>query len=224
MGRKLADYTGQVFHGIEVISWHSKKNGRNYWSCKCHCGNVFPTLIASLKRGATKSCGCLMRKAVSKANTTHGNTNHYLYPTYKNMLARCFNEKDPRFKKYGGRGITVCDRWLEPDGKGFKNFLEDMGDKPEGCSLDRIDTHSNYSPENCRWVDGSVQSFNQMKDEGSETVRVGIRKDKWGKWRASINYKGQAYHLYYGTSLEEAVKAREAAELKFYGEVYKYNN
>ena len=84
-----------------------------------------------------------------------------MYGAYKAMRNRCYNPNNPAYKNYGGRGIKVCDRWLERDGVGFKNFLEDMGERPDGCSLDRIDNDGNYCKSNCRWVDGVTQGRNK---------------------------------------------------------------
>ena len=225
MGRKLEEQAGKVYNNIEVIRHDCVRRGRNYWLCKCHCGKLFTTLVASLKTGSTKSCGCYRDKLCRERGSANGLSKHYLYRTYRNMINRCTSIENGSYEQYGGRGIRVCDRWLEPEGQGFLNFLEDMGERPEGASLDRVNTNGDYSPTNCRWTDAGTQSFNQRKQITSGTVRVGVRYDPlYNKWRSSINFKGKAYHLYYGPSLELAIKAREEAELKYYGEVYKYEN
>ena len=91
------------------------------------------------------------------------------YYTWSRMRTRCYNQNLPYYGEYGGRGIKVCDRWL-PVGIGFKNFLEDMGKRPNGCSLDRIDVNGDYCPENCRWATKSVQSYNRRSQKHSTPV------------------------------------------------------
>ena len=223
MGRKLIDITGQVFNGITAIEWSHKVGLVNYWKFQCHCGTYFSANAFPIRTGRSKSCGCLRGQLIREKVTKHGMSKHILFPTFINMKQRCYNSEFEGYSDYGGRGIKVCDRWLEPDGKGFLNFLEDMGERPDGMSLDRIDVNGHYDPLNCRWTDWSTQSFNQRKNKTSNTVRIGIRYDaKNNKWRASINYNGKAYHLYYGKSLEVAIKRREDAEIKYFGSILEY--
>lgn len=129
-------------------------------------------------------------------------------------------ESVAEYSLYGGRGISVCDRWLEKDRKGFFNFLEDMGLAPDGMTLDRIDVNGNYEPGNCRWVDVSTQAYNKRKLEANTSGRTGVYWSKAGnKWVARISKNKVIFELYYGDSFEDAVKAREEAEIKYYGEL-----
>src|SRR5581483_12352522 len=128
------DLTGQVFHFLTVLSYsHSINNRRPCWVCLCRCGNTVVVKADNLRQGGTKSCGCL--KYGPKKKKKHGHTTKVeghatpTYHTWVGMKSRCSNKKGRRYGDYGGRGITVCDRWMA-----FENFLADMGEKPEGCS------------------------------------------------------------------------------------------
>lgn len=158
MKAKIID--GQVFNnGITCLKANiGKKHKYGAWVglFKCHCGNEFEGLPYKVKN-YYKGCGCLLGKA-----SKHGYTKHPLHPLYKAMIARCFNKKNKGYMNYGGRGITVCERWLGE--KGFENFLNDMGDRPEGFSLDRVDNNGNYEPENCEWRDRFDQAANKRNN------------------------------------------------------------
>jgi len=121
-------------------------SGRRTAKFKCVCGNEFIGVISEIKSGNTKSCGCRKIKAIKDMSTTHGHTVNGIttseYYTYNNMISRCYNEKDLHYKNYGGRGISVCERWKES----FSNFINDMGKKPSrDHSIDRIDFNGDYA-------------------------------------------------------------------------------
>jgi hypothetical protein len=132
------------------------------WACQCDCGNDTQVLPGKLSSGRTKSCGCLSSETTAQRNTIHGDARRgRITPEWRawtKMKERCFDSNCEMFPFYGGRGITVCDRWIG----GFENFLSDMGRKPSRLhSLDRIDGDGNYEPGNCRWATTTTQVRNR---------------------------------------------------------------
>lgn len=206
MARELVDLNGQRFGKLIVLFRAPDKNKQVMWDCVCDCGNTSIVRGTHLRKGLTVSCGCYR----IEANKTHGQSDTRLYKVWSQMVQRCSKHKD-----YAGRGITVCDRWRES----FENFLEDMGQPEEGLTLDRIDTNGDYCPENCRWVNMSIQGFNQRKRLTNTSGKSGV---SWNKrnlnWRARITVMYKEIHLGYFDSFEEAVEVREKAEIKYFGE------
>ncbi len=125
---------------------------------KCNCGNLFITKAHHITSGDTKSCGCLVIKSATKHGHNRVGKRTPTYNTWAGMRKRCNNPKDNKYPLYGGRGITICTRWNK-----FEFFLEDMGIKPAGTSIDRIDNNGNYEPSNCRWATSSQQRINQRR-------------------------------------------------------------
>lgn len=142
------------------------------------------------------------------------------YVSWCSMTERCRNPNTPGWKNYGGRGIKVCARWLEPK-VGFKNFFKDLGPRPDGYVLDRIDNDGNYEPSNCRWVDRSLSNVNQRHYAFGRNTSTNVRgvsyHTKENIWEARVWQKGKATYLGSFKTFEEAVKAREDAEILYYG-------
>jgi hypothetical protein len=138
--------------------------------CICQCGNMTITSTNDMRTGTTKSCGCLSReKARQKCietKTKHGMAGTPTYTIWKGLKKRCYNEKTEAYRNYGGRGIRVCDRWLDPE-NGFVNFLEDMGERPsDNHEVDRYPNQDgNYEPGNCRWATHTEQARNKRNNK-----------------------------------------------------------
>lgn len=130
------------------------------------------------------------------------------------MLDRCYRKTDGGYKKYGGRGISVCDRWQGTEG--FFNFLKDMGERPTGTSLDRINNDGNYEPDNCRWATALEQAHNRGTYNTNKVNCNGVSKYKNGKWRARIKSSNKEIHLGLFDDLEDAIQARKQAEVLYW--------
>lgn len=186
---------------------------------ECTCGTVKTVVLDSLKRGQILSCGCYNRELaakVGKSKLTHGLSKTPEYQTWIRMKGRCYNKNNLDYPEYGGRGIVVCDRWKNS----FENFLEDMGLRPPGLELDRINPDHNYSPENCRWATEQIQSWNRRRMKRNKSGKEGVTFNKSsGKWEARISYCGKEMCLGLFDDIEKAVEVREQAEVRYYGGV-----
>lgn len=210
---ELQDLTGQTFGRLKIISRAGNKGKYTAWNCLCDCENTKVVIGRSLKRGYTKSCGCLHKELTTKRSTTHGMSNSMEYRSWKMMIQRCTNPNNSNFKNYGERGITVCNQWMK-----FENFLGDMGLRRSlRYSIHRVNNDGNYEPLNCRWAPPSEQAINKRKSLNNTS---GVKGVHWSEdrqvWRTQIRYKGKCHSVYYGPNFEDAVQARKDAELKYW--------
>ena len=156
---------GEQFGRLTVTADRSMAHERV--QCKCTCGTEFSLTIS--RWGKSRSCGCLTRETTIARSTRHGQAiggSSKIYAIWSDMIGRCTRTTHARYASYGDHGITVCERWRD-----FANFYADMGDRPEGRSLDRIDNDNGYSPENCRWATASQQAKNRRATAYSGTRR-----------------------------------------------------
>ena len=180
MSKELENLINKKFNRFTIISFSYMKNGQSYWNVKCDCGNMRIVQAGNLKTGNSKSCGCWRRDYQKEKRTTHGLSNSRLYYIYISMKQRCLNPNHPAYKDYGGRGIKVCDRWLDEDG--FIHFFEDMGPEyerrianGEKISLDRWpDVNGNYEPGNVRWALSKEQNQNMRTSSKSIDIKQHI--------------------------------------------------
>ena len=159
MARPRIDHTNQRFGRITLLAWsHTSASGQTFWLGRCDCGVIKPFDVGQLVAGKSASCGCARPKAKPQRPRapTHGMYGTPTYRSWQNMKQRCLNPKHHKYRLYGARGITVCDRWLH-----FPNFLADMGPRPPDTTIDRIDPDGHYEPGNCRWASPALQRQNQ---------------------------------------------------------------
>lgn len=211
MGAKI-DLVGQVFGRLTVIkeTEQQTKSGQYAWVCKCSCGGDAVVAGHDLRKGHTQSCGCLQKERTSKAKKTHGMRHSKEYNIWSKMWGRCANTNGNRYEDYGGRGITICDRW----GK-FENFFADMGKCPAGFSIERVDNDGNYEPSNCVWADAFTQAKNRRIRVDNKSGVPGVFWYTYkgiNKWAVTITRRKKVYRLGYFEKLEDAIAVRKEAE------------
>ena len=156
---KLINISGQRFGRLVVVKhMGSNQYRQSVWLCRCDCGNEKVITSNQLRTGHTRSCGCLLTETIKTLHMTHGGTYHPLYQTWLGMKQRCSNPNHKDYNNYGGRGISVCERWKND----FGAFLHDLGERPgSNYTLDRIDVDGNYEPGNVRWATHKTQATNK---------------------------------------------------------------
>lgn len=177
--RERENITGKKYGFLTAIKFIRRDKTHYYWLFKCDCGKEKIMDKTHVKTGHSKSCGCKVAELCRKFHTKHGHTSNRKFSkefsTWAGMLDRCFNKNNNHFKNYGGRGITVCNRWKSS----FQNFFDDMGVKPYGKSLDRIDNNGNYELSNCRWATHREQQNNRTNNNILELYG---QKDTMSNW------------------------------------------
>lgn len=204
------DISGKKFNKLLAVesTGEKSKNGDFIWLCECECGNKAEFPVGQLQSDSAYSCGCENRGGKHKMTGT---------PTYRSWSKMLARVRMDEYAEWHG-DVTVCDRWDTYKGGSFENFYEDMGERPEGFTLNRINGAKIYSPDTCEWASLSLQSFDQKRNKHNLSGRTGVRfREDRQKWEAFISKGNEQVRLYYGDSFEEACKKREEAELKYYG-------
>lgn len=173
------------------------------WVCVCECGTARRVNANGLTSGRSTSCGCYAKELLA-SQATHGHQkggkHSPTFTVWRSMVRRCVSPKHPSYKNYGGRGIAVCERW-----KGFEAFLEDMGERPKGKTLDRIDNDGNYCKENCRWVSMKENSNNRRNNR---LLTLHGKTHTVSEWAAltGLNESTIRVRLFRGATDEEALR------------------
>lgn len=193
-------------HGRLLILHVYVSGGRRRAKCLCECGSEHTAELYSIVAKRIKSCGCLHRERSSAAcagrNTTHGLSGTMTYRAWKAMKRRCYNKEQAAYPRYGGRGIIVCDRWLNS----FGNFLSDMGERLPGTTLDRINNNGNYEPSNCRWATPKQQARNMRRNVCVTAFGETKTISEWSDdERCAVTYGALRSRLASGVSSEEAI-------------------
>jgi hypothetical protein len=198
MGSKI-DLTGKRFGRLVALSYVGG-NGFRYL-CLCDCGKEKLVRGDDLRRSRSKSCGCLQIEMVKKNKTTHGMSKTSEYRIWAAVMTRCYNKRSKSYNDYGGRGIQVCDRWLES----FENFLEDMGKRPSSKhSIERNDSNGNYEPSNCRWAT-QIEQANNKRTSLRININGEIMTAKEAAKLTGISYNTIQHRLSKGYSDIEAI-------------------
>jgi hypothetical protein len=198
--KKKITHDGMKFGRLTVVSAGGK--GCNKSVCLCICGQKKAYYNGNLTSGRTQSCGCLWLEVIKnqKRAIKHNMSNSQEYKIYSGMKMRCSNKKHKEYKRYGGRGIKVCERWETS----FENFFTDMGERPKGMSLDRIDVNGNYCKENCRWATSYEQNNNKRNN-----VRITFNGKTMtaGQWSNELGFKKSVLteRIKRGWSIERAI-------------------
>lgn len=205
--------TGDVFGRLTVIEEVTERTrkGHKQYLCSCECGNTKITTASSLRNKTVRSCGCWQRESRHTHTLKHGHTVGYQrsteFNTWVSMLERCNNPNNHAYSDYGGRGIKVCDRWMGDDG--FANFFADMGEKPKGTSLERVDNSKGYNKENCVYATRKVQARNRRS---SLIVEHNGESKSLAEWceQLEIPYEPTRRRLHRGQSMTQILNAYQS--------------
>lgn len=206
MRRPHKDIAGQRFGRLVAIEYL----GKSLWLCKCDCGNTSTPKSWSLRSGTTQSCGCLHKEIVGKKSTKHGLGDTRIYSIWRNMKQRCNNPNATKYEIYGGKGIKVCNEWLD-----FNNFYKWATENgyEDSLSIDRIDGNKDYTPDNCRWTTYQVQANNTTQNH--YLTHIGKTQTISG-WAEEIGIEQNTLNtrIARGWSVEKALTTKPINKLK----------
>ena len=204
------DVSGQKFDMLTAVKVVGKLRKANLWLCMCDCGSETTAIVTQLRNGYKTSCGCkkTMQRGPrpdvakrNKENAKHAMSGNYTYSSWKAMKSRCYDKNDKDYPRWGGRGVTVCEAWRDS----FVEFYKDMGERPQGHSIDRIDNDGNYEPGNCRWAIPKTQSNNTRQNYYIEYMGRTQTAKQWAEELNKVEYKTILYRLRTGWDTHEAL-------------------
>lgn len=193
------DLTNQRFGLWTVLGFSERKREGAYWVCKCDCGTIAKVHGGNLAAGRSTNCGCQRKRNAIEKSTKHNGCKTRLYTIYCNIKARCYNEKNPAYYCYGGRGITLCEEWRNLF-SAFRDWALSNG-YTDDLTIDRIDVNGNYCPENCRWATYKEQGNNTRKNL---KVEISGQEKTLAQWcdGSEIKYATAYYRLTHGVKAE----------------------
>ena len=204
---RLVDRTGERFGKLVVQARAGTgANRKVLWRCLCDCGNETTVVAGSLVTGNTTSCGCVV------PNFKHGGSKNASYNTWRAMMRRCYKTQDKDYPRYGGNGISVCERWHS-----YQNFVADMGEPVGDETLDRKDPYGDYTPQNCRWAGVQTQNRNVRVRANSKTGVTGVSQTIHGTYMAKVTVKNRSFYSKCYPTVEEAAVARKELERLHWG-------
>lgn len=202
--KPLTDLIGQVFTRLTAVEEvPTTPQQPRLLRCRCACGRNVVVNVQHLKRGMTRSCGCLMRDINRVLHRTHGGRRTPEYGPWCHAKDRCFNPNDDDFDEYGGRGITMCTEWRDD----FAAFVAHIGPRPSGASLDRIDANGHYEPGNVRWANTITQANNKRSNHRLTYHGERLTLADWAA-RVDIQAKTLQNRISRGWSVEDALTIR----------------
>jgi len=204
MSKKRLITTGEEFSRLTIIKESSPAisingNKKRRVLCECSCGTIKTVDMSHLANGRIKSCGCLKKEEASERFTKHNMKKSREYYTWQNMKSRCLNKNNKNYNFYGGRGITICDKWLT-----FEGFYKDMGDRPENKTLDRVDGGKGYLKNNCRWATNKEQQNNKINNVFLEYNGKRKTVAQWAEF-VGINSSTLYHRFYLGWNIKDAL-------------------
>lgn len=205
---KLKDLTGQTFERLTVMyrtEDHIYENGRKeaVYHCRCLCGNEIDVMASALRRGYSKSCGCLRRELARQEK--RDDISRRLRIVWRNMNERCYDKGNKRYNRYGERGICVCDEWRGPEGlEAFISWGRNNG-YSEGLTIERIDVNGNYCPSNCRWASVKEQANNRST---SRFIVVAGEKKTVAQWADQFNLKRPDIYYKTDSEIEDMIRGK----------------
>ena len=197
---RVQAFVGEKRNHLTAIRFVGMSNRQQVWLFACACGGTTVTTKDNVLRGHTQSCGCWLEKCRRTNRITHGLSRSPTHIAWKAMIGRCRNPNNERWEYYGGRGIHVCQRWLN-----FENFLADMGEKPAGTSLDRHPNNDgNYEPGNCRWATVTEQARNRRSNRPITFRGVTMLMCEWAE-EIGLAQRTLQRRIYQGWTIERAL-------------------